>query len=295
MMCGESALPQLGTAWRTGQRDATKRDWRQLSEAVDAFGRMGDLWFLNFSRFHAACCHFNLGDLAAAITEARKTFESSIRIGDTRSNCSLYLWSKAVGGKLPFDELQSCCALATDDVLCSCNRAMAEGHWHLGAGRTEQAIAAFERVIKLCKQNQLLNFHPIDALPWLVHALRCRADELRETDRAESHRLLKRALRLGKRAAWITRFFPTSHSSTLRELGLVYADRGQVRKALRLVAKSLAVAEKQGAKYEQAQSRACIGQLRKRLGHAGADEEIQRADVAWRHIREAARRASLCR
>jgi tetratricopeptide (TPR) repeat protein len=169
---------------------------------------------------------------------------------------------------------------------------MAEGHWHLGAGRTNEAIEAFERVIQLCKKHRLLNFHPIDALPWLLHALRRRAEELRETDWAESQRLLKRAYRFGKRAVWITRFFPTSHLSTLRELALVYADRGQLRKALRVVEKSLAVAEKQGARYEQAQSALVRGQLAQRLGLEGADDEIQRAKATLASIRRAARKAA---
>ena len=265
---------------------------KYLKEGIEAFARMGDFWYLNFSRFHAACCYYAMGDLAAAITEARETFACSTRIGDTRSNCSLYVWAKAMQGQLPFDELQSCCALATDDVLCTCNRTMAEGHWHLGAGRTNEAIEAFERVIQLCKKHRLLNFHPIDALPWLLHALRRRAEELRETDRAKSQRLLKRAYRFGKRAAWITRFFPTSYPSTLRELALVYADRGQLRKALRLIDKSLAVAKKQSAKYEQAQSAAVHSQLARKLGLDGADDEIQRAEATLVSIRDAARKAA---
>ena len=286
----------IATAWHGMAHWAAGRyqeGLAQLSEAIVAFGRMGDMWFLNFSRFHAACCHFSLGDLAAAITEARTTFESSIRIGDTRSNCSLYLWSKAVGGELPFDELQSCCALATDDVLCRCNRAMAEGHWHLGAGRTEQAITAFERVIQLCKQNQLLNFHPIDALPWLVHACgpgRTSCSK-RIEPRATGSSSVPSAWESG--TAWITRLFPTSQSSTLRELGLVYADRGKVQKACGWWPKSLAMAEKQGAEYETAQSSLVHGQLRKRLGHAGADEEIERAAATLQIIRDAAQKAAV--
>ena len=65
---------------------------RNLSEAVDAFDKAGDLWEVNLARFHKGCCHFGLGNLAEAVAEARWVFAASARLGDSRTLCSSYLW-----------------------------------------------------------------------------------------------------------------------------------------------------------------------------------------------------------
>ena len=70
-----------------------------LDESLGMLARTGDLWESNLARFHKGCCHYGLGDLDAAIAEARTTFEASIRIGeDSRAHSALYLWAKATRG-----------------------------------------------------------------------------------------------------------------------------------------------------------------------------------------------------
>ena len=63
----------------------------RLTEAIAAFEKAGDLWEVNLAHFHKGCCHFGLGNLAEAVAEARWTFASSARLGDSRTLCSSYL------------------------------------------------------------------------------------------------------------------------------------------------------------------------------------------------------------
>jgi hypothetical protein len=56
----------------------------RLSEAIEAFDKAG-ISELHLAHFHRGCCHFGLGNLAEAIAEARWTFASVPRLGDSRT------------------------------------------------------------------------------------------------------------------------------------------------------------------------------------------------------------------
>ena len=108
----------------------------QLATAIERFEKAGDLWELNLAHFHKGCCHFGLGNLAEAVDEARWAFAASVRLGDSRTLCSSYLWARATRGNLPFEELRSCFPSRPDDVMSTVHGIMAEGHWHSFHGRT---------------------------------------------------------------------------------------------------------------------------------------------------------------
>ena len=78
------------------------------------------------------------------------------------------------------------------------------------------------------------------------------------------------------RLSW---FLPPERPRALRELALVYADRGRLKKAWSLAAKSCTVAEGQKAKYEHAQSLLVQGELAKRLGRPEAGEQLLNAQA----------------
>ena len=116
----------------------------RLTEAIEAFKKAGDLYELHLAHFHKGCCLFGLGNLAEAVAEARWTFASSTRFGDSRTLCSSYLWARATRGDIPFEELKSCYPCRPDDVMSTVHGIMAEGHWHTFHGRTAEALEAFE-------------------------------------------------------------------------------------------------------------------------------------------------------
>ncbi len=252
----------------------------RLHEAIDAFDKAGDVWQLNLARFHRGYCHFRLGNLSAAIAEARGVFASSARIGDSRTLCSSYLWARATRGNLSFQELKSCLPCRPDDIMSTVHGTMAEGYWHSFHGRTEESLHAFEQAATLVRQSFCMNFHTMAVLPALSGALRRHADVVQAADAQRSEALRRRAYRLAKWATRITRFFPTAYPEALRERSLILATYGKTWKALKFADKSCAVAEAQKAKYEHAQSLLVRGKLAKELGLPEADEQIRAAEAA---------------
>jgi tetratricopeptide (TPR) repeat protein len=251
-----------------------------LGEAIAYFEKAGDLCELNLAHFHKGCCHFGLGNLAEAVAEARWAFAASVRLGDSRTLCSSYLWARATRGNIPFEDLRSCYPNRPDDIMSTVHGMMAEGHWHTFHGRTEEALGTFECAAELVRKNLCVNSHMIVVLPELAAAVRRHAATLKPKNQERSQKLRRRALRLARWAVRITRLFPAAYPLSLRELSLVLADQGKLDKALQIVDRSCAVAETQKARYEHAQSLLVRGTLARRLGRPEADEQIRTAEAA---------------
>jgi tetratricopeptide (TPR) repeat protein len=251
-----------------------------LKDAIEAFQKAGEQFEIHLAHFHKGCCHFGLGNLAEALAEARWTFASSARVGDSRTLCSSYLWARVTGGDIPFEELKSCFPSRPDDVMSTVHGIMAEGHWHTFHRRTEEAINAFERAGDLVQKSSCVNAHTILSLPNLAGALREHALALKSSDRQLAGRLLRRANRLARWATRITRFFPAAYPVALRERSLVLAACGETRKALKYADKSCTVANAQNAKYEHAKSLRLRGKIARELGLLEADEQVRTAEAA---------------
>ena len=120
----------------------------------------------------------------------------------------------------------------------------------------------------------------IVALPELATALRLHADTVESSDPYECERLRRRAYRLAKWGARITRLFPAPYPRTLGELSQILMVNGKRAKALKVADKSCTVAESQKVKCEHAQSLRVQGRIAKRLGRPEADEQIKTAEAA---------------
>jgi hypothetical protein len=143
-------------------------------------------------------------------------------------------------------------------------------------------LESFKRAFRLAKDNVVVNFHTVPALPSYVRALRLRADAEQSGDNSFSRKTRRRSLRLSKWACRLTRLFPPEHPSSLRELSLLLAQRGRkpraLRKALKYATKSRAAADKQQAKFESAQSLLLCGQIGLDLDLANAKDLISQAE-----------------
>ncbi|HVC96341.1 MAG TPA: protein kinase [Pirellulales bacterium] len=256
----------------------------RLNEALAAFDKAGDLWELHIAHFHQGCCHYGLGNLAEAVAEARWTFASSTRIGDSRTLCSSWLWARAMRGNIPFEELRSCYPRRPDDIMSTVHGVLAEGYWHSFHGRSEEALGAYERASEMVWKSLCVNSHTILVLPMLAAGLRLHADVLQPKDAKRSERLRRRAYRLAKWAARISRLIPAAYPISLRELSLILAARGKTKQALRIADKSCAVAQRQKASYEYAQSLLVRGKLALALRLPGAQDQIAQAQAALRDI-----------
>jgi tetratricopeptide (TPR) repeat protein len=251
-----------------------------LTEAIAAFEKAGDLYEWHLAHFHRGCCHFGLGNLADAVAEARWTFASSARLGDSRTLCSSYLWARATRGNFPFEELRGCYPCRPDDVMSTVHGIMAEGHWHTFHGRTAEALQAFERAGAMVKRSLCVNSHTILAIPNLAAALRRHAETMATREPRQSDELLRRAEKLARWATKITSLFAAAYPVALRERALILAARGKLKRALKFADKSCTVALVQKAKYEHALSLQVRGQIARILGLPEADEQIRSAEAA---------------
>jgi tetratricopeptide (TPR) repeat protein len=261
----------------------------RLSEAISSFEKAGDVWEVHLAHFHKGCCHFGFGNLAEAVAEARWTFASSARLGDSRTMCSSWLWARATRGNIPYEELKSCLPCRPDDVMSTVHGVLAEGYWHTFHGRTAEALQAYERAAEMVRKGSCVNSHTILVMPVLAMGLRLHADAVEPKDAQQSEQLRRRAYRLAKWATRLTWLFPAAYPLALRERSLILAAYGKTKKALKFADKSCAVAEAQKAKYEHAQSLRVRGRLAKQLGLPEADEQIRTAEAALDEIERSVR------
>jgi tetratricopeptide (TPR) repeat protein len=264
-----------------------------LNEGIATCEKAGDQWMVHLARFHRGYCHHRLGNLAEAITEARWMFASSERVNDSRALCASYLWARAVGGNIPFEELANRYPCRPDDIMATSHGIMTRGYWHSFHGRTAEALEAFEEAARLVRSSFFVNFHTIGVLPELVGALRRHAEAVQQKNAHQGEQMRRRAFRLAKWATRITRFFPTVYPHALRERSLMLAAYNKTWKALKYADKSCIVAERQKAKYEHAQSLLVRGNLARQLGLPEADEQIRTAEATLEEIERPVR--ELCR
>ncbi len=268
----------------------------KLDESLELYRRAGDQWEINSNRLHWGLCHQQLGNVARVVEVAREKFAEGVRLGDDNScHFALAGWASVTRGNFPFDELRGMFPLLADDnVLATSMVLIGEGYWHWFHSRTGEALEAFDGVYRTVTRNLALNHLTAVVLPNLATALRRHADALGPTAPHEARRLRRRAFRTARWATRLTRFMPPYHPQSLRELGHGYAARGRLREALRLAEESCAVALRQKAKYEYAESLLLRGRIALRLGLPGAEEQIRGAEAELaerdRLIEEAIRR-----
>ncbi len=123
----------------------------------------------------------------------------------------------------------------------------------------------------------MMNAYVAPNLAWLATALRCQAEGQPPYAVQQRRVLLDRAARAARRALRVARWLQNDRPHALREYGRILALQGKTRRALRCFAKSLAVAQRQGARYEHAQTLLADGQLRQSLGQPAAEQQVAAA------------------
>lgn len=248
-------------------------------EAIRLLERTGDYWEVNIARYQLAASLYRQGKLKEAISESRRIHESGLELGDAQaSGISLDIWARAARGRLPADRVRTEVERDRFDPQGTTQVLVAEGVRLLqGEGDAEAAAEVFQKAHQVAKDAEVENAWVSPALPWLATALREAAVRVDPYDPEKRRTLLRRAVkaaRRGRRMAWK---FQNDLPHALRELGLLAALDGQTDKARRFLDKSIAVAERQGAAYEHAQSLLARGQVGLRCHWSGAEEEVARA------------------
>jgi two-component system sensor kinase len=281
---------QLGDVWGQGQSlhfyglvlyasSRFEECIEKCREAVRLLRRTGDYWEINIARYQIAASLYRLGDLHGALEEAKSIHQSGLELGDPQtSGIILDVWAWASAGQVPADTVQVELQRPSKDMQRLGQVLMAEAVRLLGADRPGEAAATLNRAARLLREAGVRNPWVSPVKPWLATALRRQLESLRDRSPRRRRKLVARLVTVTTKALRIARSFPNELPHALREAALVASLRGRLRSARRLFDESLAVAERQGARYERAQTLLARGQVGLEVGWQGASEDVAEAE-----------------
>ncbi len=253
----------------------------KCQEAVRLLERTGDYWEVNMARWQSANSVFRKGDLERATTEARQLYAAASEMGDEKvSGFSIETWSRATGGRLPADICRREMQKKRNDVQATAQVLLAEAVRLVGQGELDEAVLILNQARQVCREVGMMNAWVSPVLPWLATTHRLQWE--RSTDLVPHRRreLLRSARRAARQALAVARKFQTDLPHALREAGLIAAMQGSVNRARQYLDESLAVAERQGARFEHAQTLLARARIGMEVGWPGAQEEAVTARQA---------------
>ena len=251
-------------------------------EAVRLLDRTGDRWEVNMARYQIAASLYRLGDLRGAVQEARRVHQAGVDLGDAQAaGDSLDVWARASRGRIPAEVVRAELDRPREDVQVTAEVMLAEGvRLLLGGKRPDQAAAILGHAQRLVQKAGIRNAWISSLLPWLATALRRDAERTIDVTPDRRLDLLRRARRAARQAVRLARSFQNDLPHALRERALLEAARGRTRRARRLLDESLEVADRQGARYEHAQTRLARGQVGREVGWPEAEDDLASAGEA---------------
>ena len=254
-------------------------------EANRVLERAGDLWEVNTARVHTALGLFRLGDLAAASELAKKVHFSGKELGDDgASGFSLDVWSWSTGGHISADLLQSELQRPRADVQVRAQVMVAEGVRQFFLDQADESVRFFKSALQLTERAGVKNAYVLPIRSWLASALRRQVEKTSHWAADRRARLLKEASKVARKAVRIARTFQNDLPHALREAGLIAAMRGAIRKARQYLDESLDVAERQGARFEHAQTLLARGRVGMEVGWSNALEDAATARQTLRTL-----------
>lgn len=256
-------------------------------EAVRLLQRTGDYWELNTARYQMGASLYRMGDLHGALEVAQCMHKSGLELGDEQaSGISLDIWAFATGGRVPEATLKRELDRTRRDPQGTSQVLLADGIRLIALGRYEAAVDQFAEGWATAKRAGICNAYVSPNLVWMATALRCLAETQSGYVPKRRAALLHRAAQMARKslrtARWRRLHNDLPHA--LREYGHILALMGKTRAACRYFHRSLAVAARQGAKYEYAQTQLLYAQVRREFGEVNADEDLAAAEAAIRQL-----------
>ncbi|HZI39619.1 MAG TPA: GAF domain-containing protein, partial [Acidimicrobiia bacterium] len=248
-------------------------------EAIHLLERTGDRWEQHTASWHLAFAYYRLGELDSAVAVARQLYASATAIGD-RAAAGIILsgWARAAAGAVPADAVAAALADDNDDAHTSAEVRVADAVRLIAAGDVDGAIGRLEEAGAIAAAAGLRQEYVAPIGPWLATALRLKVERADAYDPRSRARQLRRAKRVVGRAVRLSRAYRNNLPHALRERALVAGLAGQVRRADRFLARSLATALEQGAAYEVALTREAAARLAVARGRPGAAAELAAAE-----------------
>ncbi|NLF07948.1 MAG: AAA family ATPase, partial [Pirellulaceae bacterium] len=254
-------------------------------EAKRLLERAGDRWEWHIAIYQVAASLYRLGDMQGAVQVAKRMYKSGLELGDEQaSSISLDVWARATLGKVPEDILAREVNRKRPNGQTRAQVLLAQGVQLTESGRHEQAVAVFEEGIANGKPITLISAYAAPNLAWLATALRRWAESESQLTPTKREKLLNRAETAARRAIRVGLRLPNDLPHALREYAHIRALRGKIRRSCGILRESLAIAKRQGAKYEYAQTLLIYHHLRHELGYPGEEEKITAAEAALKEM-----------
>ncbi|HWI09346.1 MAG TPA: EAL domain-containing protein [Solirubrobacteraceae bacterium] len=247
----------------------------KLRAAVQILERTGDRWEANTAGWNIALALYRLGRMQEAVDAARRVHHAGTAVGDVQSSgISLGAWAKASGGALPAELVDAALARPADDVHTRVEVLQADALRLIRDGRVDDAVTVLAGAVAFLRSSGLRQEYVAPLRPWLATALRMQVEQASALAPAPRRRLLRRARRAGRGALRLARSYRNNLPHALRECALLAAMSGRPRRGLRLIERSLQVAEAQHARHEHALSLIARGSLRGAIGAPGAGADL---------------------
>jgi signal transduction histidine kinase/DNA-binding response OmpR family regulator len=235
-------------------------------EAIRLLERMGDYWKIHMARYQIAASLYRLGDLRGAVDEAKRNYESGMETGDEQASGIIFdIWAMATSGALPEDDFAAELQRERTDAQGTTEILLAEALRLFGTGETSRAEAVLEEALQVADKAGVRNAYTLPVLAWKATVLRHRAETAMSLTPQKRNSLVRQAEAAAQNAVRSGTLCKNDLPQALREYGLVSAMRGKVRKARRLFDRSLHLARRHGAQYEQAQTLLVVAKVGREL------------------------------
>ncbi len=257
-------------------------------EAIRLLERMGDFWKIHMARYQIAASLYRQGDLQGALEEARLNHKSGLETGDEQASGIIFdIWAMATAGVVPEDEFALELERDRSDAQGTTQILLADSLSRLRAGELHDAEAVLDEAYQVSKKAGVCNAYTLPVLAWKTTVLRRQAETNEALTPQLRTPLLRRAADAARRAVRSGWFCKNDQPQALREHGLVSAMMGRRRKARRLFERSLQLARRQGARYEQAQTLLAMAKVGRELRWHDAelcDAEAQKLLVECQNV-----------
>jgi signal transduction histidine kinase/tetratricopeptide (TPR) repeat protein len=269
---------ELGDVWGQGQslhfygvvlyaasrfQDAIDK----LTEAIRLLDRTGDQWELNTALWHVGFCQYRLGNVDQAVETLRRCYANGIEIGDHQAAAiSVSGLAKATGGLVAPEDVQRELVHTEGDVHTATELLTGEAVRLLSAGDADRAIEVLTDAHRHVRSAGVRSEYVAPVLPWLVTALRVRAEQTGPYRLGERKALLRRARRHARAAQRLARAYRNNLPHVLRERAAIAQLSGRSRHAQRLLARGVKVAKA----LDMAAELTLLGELAdaRRTGHS---------------------------
>ena len=214
---------------------------------------------------------------------AHDVYASAMAIGDqTSAGVALSVWTRASGGRVEARLISGELAHGSEDASTTTELRLAAGLRALRSQDLDSAAEHLAEAAATIRRAGLRQEYVAPVASWSATVARLLAEDAPAHNPAARARRLRRTAKAVRRARFWAFSYRNNAPHALREAGLLASLRDHRRAANRLLARSLDVAQSQGARYEAALTRQAMAEVAvARGGSRGGFEEARAAVLGF--------------